>query len=198
MPEDDRTASRGRVLRAEELKALAHPLRVQLLELLADEGPATASGLGRAVGQTSGTTSYHLRRLAEVGLVEEAPELGTARDRFWRRGTGWTIDADLWDGTDTRGAAHVIIGEVLQANIERLQTWHRDAHRWPAVWREASLDATSRLHLTTEQARQMGERILEVIDDYRPAGSRSEPEGDERRVVVHTAIFPTGAPPDGS
>lgn len=197
MADDERTSARGRVLRAEELKALAHPLRVQLLELLADEGPATASSLGRAVGQTSGTTSYHLRRLAEVGLVEEADELGTARDRFWRRGTGWTIEADLWHGTDTRGPARVIIDEVLQANIERLQAWHRDAHQWPAAWREASLDATSRLHLTTEEARQLGERVLEVIDDYRPADSAAEPDGDDaRRVVVYTSIFPTGAPPE--
>lgn len=197
MTSEERTSARGRVLRAEELKALAHPLRVQLLELLADEGPATASGLGRAVGQTSGTTSYHLRRLAEVGLVEEAPELGNARDRFWRRGTGWTIEADLRDDTETRGAARVIIDEVLQANIERLKAWHRDAHRWPSEWRESSLDATSRLHLAPEQARQLGERILEVIDDYRPEDPAAEPEGaDARRVVVYTSIFPTGAPPE--
>lgn len=195
MADGDPTSARGRVLRAEELKALAHPLRVQLLELLADEGPATASSLGRAVDQTSGTTSYHLRRLADVGLVEEVPEMGTGRDRFWRRGTGWTIDADLWDGTDTRSAARLIIDEVLQANIERLQAWNRDAHRWPSAWREASLDATSRLNLTTEQARELGERILEVIDDYRPADAHAEPEDGAQRVVVHTTIFPTGAPP---
>ena len=197
MAGDTSGPARGRVLRAEELKALAHPLRVQLLELLADEGPATASSLGRAVGQTSGTTSYHLRRLADVGLVEEVPEMGTGRDRFWRRGTGWTIEADLWDGTDTRGAARLIIDEVLQANMDRMQAWHRDAHQWPAAWREASLDATSRLQLTTEQARELGERILEVIDDYRPADPEAEPdEADARRVVVHTSLFPTGAPPE--
>lgn len=195
MAGEDPRSARGRVLRAEELKALAHPLRVQLLELLADEGPATASSLGRTVGQTSGTTSYHLRRLAEVGLVEEVPEMGTGRDRFWRRGTGWTIDADLWDGADTRGAARLVIDEVLQANIERLQTWHRDAHQWPSAWREASMDATSRLTLNTEQARELGERILEVIDDYRPGDPRAEPEDDTQRVVVHTTIFPSGPPP---
>src|SRR4051812_29697142 len=74
------------------LRALAHPLRNRLLGLLRLHGPATASRLGRAVGESSGSTSYHLRQLAAYGFVEEVEGQGTARERWWRarhRMTTW-------------------------------------------------------------------------------------------------------------
>ena len=75
------------------LHALAHPLRLRLLGLLRIDGPATASGLAKRVGESSGSTSYHLRQLAVAGFIEEAPELGTKRERWWRaahRETSWS------------------------------------------------------------------------------------------------------------
>ncbi len=81
------------------LRALAHPLRTGLLSLLRAEGPSTASRLGQRVGESSGTTSYHLRRLADLGFVEEVTGQGTARERWWRaihRSTRWRTE-DLVD-----------------------------------------------------------------------------------------------------
>jgi DNA-binding transcriptional ArsR family regulator len=66
------------------LRALAHPLRVRILELLREDGPATASGLAKRVGESSGTTSWHLRQLAESGLIAEDTERGSRRDRWWK------------------------------------------------------------------------------------------------------------------
>src|SRR3954451_23671612 len=77
----------------EALEALAHPLRGRLLGLLRADGPATASGLAERVGESSGVTSYHLRKLAEVGFVEEDQERGTRRERWWRAAhtsTSWS------------------------------------------------------------------------------------------------------------
>src|SRR3954453_1384634 len=74
------------------LRALAHPLRTRLLAHLRLNGPATASRLGRAVGESSGATSYHLRQLATYGFVEEVEGRGSARERWWRarhRMTSW-------------------------------------------------------------------------------------------------------------
>jgi DNA-binding transcriptional ArsR family regulator len=77
------------------LRALAHPLRTGLLALLRAEGPSTASRLGQRVGESSGTTSYHLRQLAALGFVEEVAGRGTARERWWRamhRSTRWRTE----------------------------------------------------------------------------------------------------------
>ncbi|HUG84474.1 MAG TPA: helix-turn-helix domain-containing protein, partial [Euzebya sp.] len=71
-------------LDAKQLTTLAHPLRSRLLTALRQEGPATATPLAKRLGTNSGTTSYHLRKLAEVGLVTDAPDEGDGRDRWWQ------------------------------------------------------------------------------------------------------------------
>ena len=65
-------------------KAVSHPLRLELLGRLRTEGPATASQLGRALGESSGSTSYHLRQLEPFGLVADDDEQPSARERRWR------------------------------------------------------------------------------------------------------------------
>src|SRR5699024_3481266 len=67
-----------------QLKALARPVRLRIRGLLRTLGPATASQIARRLGVNSGATSYHLRQLAEHGFIEEAPDLGTRRERWWR------------------------------------------------------------------------------------------------------------------
>src|SRR5262245_48344790 len=69
---------------ARSLRAIAHPLRVRIMELLWLDGPATATGLGGRLAESSGTVSWHLRNLAEHGFIEEDTERGTKRERWWR------------------------------------------------------------------------------------------------------------------
>lgn len=68
----------------DELRTLAHPLRQRILRHLGQHGPATSSILGKALGESSGATSYHLRMLAKHGFVEEVPERAHGRERWWR------------------------------------------------------------------------------------------------------------------
>src|SRR3954451_25397896 len=77
------------------LRALAHPLRSRLLGQLRLHGPATASQLGRTVGESSGSTSYHLRQLAAFGFVGEGQGPGHGSQRWWPRRhrlTSWRAD----------------------------------------------------------------------------------------------------------
>src|SRR5206468_2580841 len=67
-----------------QMWAMAHPLRLEILGLLV-ERPSTASRLARRLGESRGLISYHLRMLARSGAIEEAPELGSRRERWWRR-----------------------------------------------------------------------------------------------------------------
>src|SRR5579863_2837206 len=66
-------------LDAKGLRALAHPVRVQLVDLLRRHGPSTATQLAERTGLTSGATSYHLRQLAASGFIVEDPDRGNAR-----------------------------------------------------------------------------------------------------------------------
>ncbi len=74
----------SRSLGAREVRALAHPLRLRMLESLHD-GPATASMLARELGESSGATSYHLRALAAAGLIVEDLDRRKGRERWWKR-----------------------------------------------------------------------------------------------------------------
>ncbi|BBJ43426.1 hypothetical protein SSPO_061440 [Streptomyces antimycoticus] len=87
-----------RVLDPRTLRGLAHPLRMRLLTALREYGPATASQLAARLGESSGATSYHLRQLATYGFVEDDPERGKGRERWWKaahRGTRWNADKFL-------------------------------------------------------------------------------------------------------
>src|ERR1700712_4506202 len=70
------------------LKALAHPLRVQIFDALSVHGSFTASGLAERFSESSGATSYHLRQLEKHGYVREVAGKGTGRERWWERVPG--------------------------------------------------------------------------------------------------------------
>src|SRR3954452_18174881 len=65
------------------LRALAHPARLDILERLNSDGPATATECAEVVGLSPSACSYHLRALARWGLVEEADSTDR-RERRWR------------------------------------------------------------------------------------------------------------------
>jgi DNA-binding transcriptional ArsR family regulator len=194
----------GRVLDAGALKALAHPLRFQLIELMIEHGPSTASSLGRLVDESSGSTSYHLRQLAKHGLIEEAPELGSARDRWWRvvKG-GWTLDGfDVLQQDDTRDDAHTVLDEVVRARIHRLRRWHREAPAWGEDWMRSTIEMTGRFRLTRDELDALSRELIAVVDRYRDLqhqryGPGSDVEGAVP-VTVQIDAFPTGEPPDAT
>src|ERR1051326_238870 len=66
------------------IRALAHPLRLDLLQVLGSGGPATAAHCGRVLGASQASCSFHLRQLAKYGFVEDAGPGRDRRERQWR------------------------------------------------------------------------------------------------------------------
>src|SRR5256885_8199945 len=99
---------------ARTLRAIAHPLRMRMLGLLRTEGPATATSLAARLGESSGTTSWHLRQLAEHGFIEEDPERGSRRDRWWRATHEYTnVElARFLDNPEDAGVASIFLHEA--------------------------------------------------------------------------------------
>lgn len=187
----------GRILDAGAVKTLAHPLRFQLLELLVEHGPATASGLGRILGENSGSTSYHLRQLEKHGLIEEAAEVGNARDRYWRAAEGgWTLRGfEMLQREDTRDAAVALLDEVVRGRVERVQRWHHEGHRWGEDWVDATLEATGRLRLSRDQLAALTTELIAVVDRYREE-QQPDDAPDTATITVQIEAFPTEPPPD--
>lgn len=185
----------SRRLSAAQLRALAHPLRYRMLELLEGEGPSTASELGRRVGESSGTTSYHLRQLAQAGFIEEDPERGTGRDRFWRSAGGWTLGRDLLEDPATKADAAVVLDEALTMRVDRLRRWNHQRVRWPEPWRDATMIADRRMALTADEAASLARELAEVAERYKQLHDRDHAPPGTATVVVHTDVFPDGDPP---
>jgi DNA-binding transcriptional ArsR family regulator len=184
---------------AAALKALAHPLRFQLLELLVEHGPATASGLARKVDENSGSTSYHLRVLADRGFIVEADELGSGRDRWWRAAPGgWSLEGlRMLQEDETRDDVAVVLGELHRSRVQRLERWQRDAPRWGPAWISRSLDVTTRLPLTTSEIAQLRDDLASVIARWQAVvdDRRAAPPADTTTVTLQLDLFPSDPPP---
>ncbi|MCX5147509.1 helix-turn-helix domain-containing protein [Streptomyces sp. NBC_00320] len=190
MPEEANTEGpKVRTLDARSLRGLAHPLRMRMLAALRHEGPATASQLAERLGESSGATSYHLRQLAAHGFVEDAPEHGKGRERWWRAvHDGTQFDEKLLYSEDpaTRGAADLFVHELATIHTQELSTWLGTAHSWSQDWRRASDISDFTLHLTAEQSLELVRRMHDLINSYRDL----PPAEGAETVRFHTHAFP--------
>lgn len=184
-----------RIVDTASLVGLAHPLRVQILEQLTHFGPATATQLAGRLGESSGATSYHLRQLARYGFVEEDPDRGTGRERWWRRVRGAiTINPELSESEAGRVAARLVVNEILRGQIARLEQWLADFNAWPREWQEASTTGSIHLRLTVGELAALGEQLEALFGEWldRTRGREEPPESHS--VEVQLAIFPLADP----
>ncbi|UNO43436.1 helix-turn-helix domain-containing protein [Streptomyces sp. MST-110588] len=180
------------VLDAKGLRALAHPLRVQLVGLLRKYGPSTATRLAERLGVNSGTASYHLRQLGAAGFVEEVTERGNARERWWRS-VHQTTEFNTRDLADREPeAALAFLQSVAATYTLRTQRTLNELQTLPHAWRDTFDMSDCALRLTPEEAISLGQELRAVIVRYRrdtPDAVASAPKGAER-VGVITQILP--------
>ncbi|WP_406195636.1 helix-turn-helix domain-containing protein [Kitasatospora sp. NBC_01560] len=186
------------VLDAKGLRALAHPVRVQLVGLLRRHGPSTATRLAERMGLTSGATSYHLRQLAAAGFVAEDTERGNARERWWKplHQTTWWSDRALAD--EEPEAAFAYLRSIVAANALTTQRALNGFETMPRAWRHSFDLSDWSLLLTPEEARSLAAEMAEVVGRYRRADTKeSAPEGAERVAVVLQVLPDPEGEPDG-
>ena len=189
-------------LDAAAVRAFAHPLRVRLYYLLEADGPATASGLAARVGESSGSTSYHLRQLARHGLVVEVEGRGTAKERWWQPNPkGFHLRGDrLRADPATRAATDLLLGEFERRRSGDRHRWLEESVSAPPEWVEASVDRRRTMVLTSVETARLAAELDEVAERYRLLSSARDlvgaPDADGRthhRVVMHLELFPLGA-----
>ncbi|HKU30203.1 ArsR/SmtB family transcription factor [Arthrobacter sp. NyZ413] len=175
------------------LKALAHPLRVQILEMLSRYGAQTACSLAELLNESSGATSYHLRQLAKFDFVREVEGKGTARERWWERPKGaiQITSPELAQSPATQEASRLVTREFERNRQSVLADFM--AHGMDSLgeeWLEAAIVNTANARMSAEQLHRyshaveaMAYKLLEEI--------RSEPEQEDARPVqIHFNAFP--------
>lgn len=179
------------VLDAKGLRALAHPVRVQVVGLLRKHGPSTATRLAELLNINSGAASYHLRRLAAAGFVEEDAARGNARERWWRAVHQSTCLDDLDLAEQEPAATLAYLQSVAAIYAMRTQRTINELQTMPRDWRAAADMSDWALRLTPQEAVALREELWAVIARHRSDSPEAAgaPE-DAERVTLIVQILP--------
>lgn len=172
------------------LRGLAHPLRVRMLALLREDGPATATALAERLGQSTGATSYHLRQLAQYGFVVEDVGRGVGRERWWRAAHRST----LLDGDASRQApaeAEAYLRAVAVYYADRVDRWLGELPAQSEPWQDCSTLSDWRLRLTSAEAKELHDAIFALVEGYRRDDEAGpDTPGGAEQVVLQVQLMP--------
>lgn len=183
------------------LKALAHADRLRILGHLRVSGPATATQLARRFTLNSGATSYHLRQLAKHGFVEEAADLGNARDRWWRA----VHESTVYEIADLEGEALetglAFNQAVFAAHVHMMQRAQEAYRGLDMPWRRASTNSDVIIPLDAEAAAALTNRIMDLLMEAKaaspPPGAPLPPDLKPVAYVLYAFPHPDAAAPAG-
>jgi DNA-binding transcriptional ArsR family regulator len=146
-------------------------------------GPSTASRLARRLGYSRGSISYHVRYLAHAGVVEELPNEGTARERWWRR-----PDPPLIGETREDPESQEIGARMLGMFFARDDDVRRRFVTGPvsADWQRGAFVGNWLVALTPEEADELGRCLFAIVDDLRRR--RDAPPGAEQALVTVSVL----------
>ncbi|MFT2693565.1 ArsR/SmtB family transcription factor [Clavibacter zhangzhiyongii] len=164
-----------------DLRVIAHPLRLRLLSLCT-RSPMSASAAARELGETQANVSYHLRRLREAGLLEDAGveriRGGAARLHRHVPASGEQLDA-------LTGGSMPALAAALAAELTRRAARHAEGTR-PVITDAELTVSTGTWVRAQELARELG--VL-LHDD-----AARRPGDDDVPVSATVALFRTAGP----
>ncbi|MGW6059797.1 ArsR/SmtB family transcription factor [Streptomyces sp. NPDC055189] len=178
------------------LKALGHPLRLRVYGTLRVSGPSTASQLASQVDEAVSLVSYHLRKLAEHGLIEQAEvQSEDARERWWQAAQD-TLSFRHEDFRDTpEGAAThaAVVRSLISYRQEQYEAYLDQQEAWGSEWRLAADQSDFLARLNPAELTRLNREIHALIRTYEEQGKAAEAAGDtegRENVAVHLASFP--------
>jgi predicted transcriptional regulator len=163
------------------MRALAHPLRMALLDAIqqAETRTLTATEASELLGESPANCAFHLRTLAKYGFVEEAGG-GRGRERPWRLKYRGIELAPPWQDAESRLAVHAAASVWIDRWLARARDRLMRVVGHPPAWQEAALASQKNLYLTAQEAKDLSEAMHELFQRYqarwddpslRPAGS---------------------------
>ncbi len=168
------------------VRALAHPLRFQLLRILYVESPLSATQLGKKLNQSATKLHYHLTEMEKYKLLRVA-ELKTTRNLTEKRYApvaSWIrIDPKL---LRQRSAATDVVHQAIEAVLTRTEL---DIAELFAPGQQAPIEQMMYLHtgfrLTHDDAAQLRNEMRELLMAYRAKQVRAG-----ERFAVTVVAFP--------
>lgn len=174
------------------LRALAHPARLRILDVVRDRQSATATQVSAALGESVASCSYHLRILAKYGFIRPAEHRG-GREKPWAPAsvTATLSTTNLSRADRARAAAFARAGR--QSFVELLERWAAETDEHPSDWQEATFSlGYDGLTLTSVELMAMSQEVAAVVDRY---GELAKDRPGAERVVFRAWGVPAPGNP---
>lgn len=189
---DDRDDQSGRIGDPRALRALAHPLRWKLIDLLTAHGQLTATQCSAESGESVASCSYHLNMLAKYGFIEQAPS-GPGRDKPWRMLSTRQQLSGAGMGEEGELAAEAATEAFLDHELAKLKARLRAAGREPEHWHSATAVSGTTTWLTVEELGEVTEQLRQIAARYADRASNRAvrpAQGREVRIFFATTVAP--------
>lgn len=175
------------------LRALAHPIRWKVLDVLTSEGTATATRCSELIGESTATCSYHLGVLAKYGYIVRVTG-SQWREKPWRLARpDLNLSASGLDD-EQAAASRAAATAFVDYEMTRLKDSLRRSVQEPQGWQDAHKIMATTSWLTADELRQAIAEIGAVLDKYGDRGLdvASRPEGSRpARLFTAVALLPT-------
>ncbi len=172
------------------IRALAHAARLEVIsELYATQVSHTATELAARTGLTPSAMSYHLRALQKWGIVVPAENAGDARERRWKAaGKDFTIS-----GGSVASPEIAVVDLELDAFRRRASAFAKARgerrQRGETAEEPASVLLSSNLlYLTSQQRKELSDRIREILREYELEDPTRIPQDAERVATLWSMI----------
>ncbi|WP_350276880.1 ArsR family transcriptional regulator [Kribbella sp. HUAS MG21] len=166
------------------MRALAHPVRLAALSYLQRNGPSTATQLSEHVGASPSVTSWHLRHLANFGLVVDVPPpSGTDRRQRWWNAVARGFRYDMPDTQDGAEAGRLLRTEMMNQALEAAQHWLGETEpQLEPEWSRLAGSANTLLLVTPAEEEELEAAIEQLLAPYVQRHSSDDVPADARPV----------------
>lgn len=171
-----------------DIRALAHPARMAIIDALASGDELTATECAALTGLSPSATAYHLKFLERYGFAEPAPARSDGRERPWREPTRRTR-VELDASTPAGAAATAAVGlAYFDRSRAMAEAFLATAHEEPGEWQEAASLTNADLWLTVEETRKVTAALAAVLEPYQERALADRPERSRRVRIMSLAM----------
>ena len=180
------STERREITDARTMRALAHPTRLALLDVLRREGELTATRAAELLDESPGTMSWHFQTLAKYGFVEETGE-GKGRSRPWRITAVRSRFITSPDDPEATAAGDALVLLMIERAAQQHRDWLSLHHTYSPEWQDAAFLTNSLVYLTVEELSELSMQVVELFASHAERADRSKrPDG---ALPVHLTAF---------
>jgi hypothetical protein len=181
------------------LRALAHPVRWKMIDVVTSEGSATATRCAEVTGESVASCSYHLGILGKYGYLEQV-QGSTGREKPWQATSALQGDmSPAPEDAEAGLAAEAAAVAFIEHETERTKIRLRRSHLEPPEWRATNLVGASTMYVTASELSEIKAELVALMCRYvdRDADQAVRP-ADARlaRVFITAGVDPTRMPAD--